>query len=134
MMNHLENMTHFKNQLNIDIHHMAICLYTMIKNNITQLVKYINYTKKKNSVPAVNNKAWGFLSHSTIDYDNVRRLRNLLVDNGFRPIMFYLRCLEQKHKDDELKSLLIREIDARNRFILCNSKIPIRHMDGLNLR
>ena len=122
MINHLENMTHFKNQLNIDIHHMVSCLYTMIKNIIIQLVKNTNSTKKKNSVPAVNNKAWVFLSHSTIDYDNVRRLRNLLEDNGFRPIMFYLRCLEQKHKDDELKSLLIREIDARNRFILCKSK------------
>lgn len=69
---------------------MVSCLYTMIKNIIIQLVKNTNSTKKKNSVPAVNNKAWVFLSHSTIDYDNVRRLRNLLEDNGFRP----LRCLE----------------------------------------
>ena len=42
MINHLENMMHFKNQLNIDIHHMVICLYTMIKNIITQLVIYLN--------------------------------------------------------------------------------------------
>ena len=121
-MNHLENMTHFKNQLNIDIHHMVSCLYIIMKNIITQLVKNIFCFKKKNSVSDVNNKAWVFLSHSTIDYENVRRLRNLLENNGFRPIMFYLRCLEQNHKDDELKSLLIREIDARNRFILCKSK------------
>lgn len=99
-----------------------------IKSIIARLGKYINFDKQitsgkiKNSSSTASNKAWVFLSHSTKDYDNVRRLRNILEDNGFRPIMFYLRCLEQNHKDDELKSLLIREIDSRNRFILCKSK------------
>lgn len=69
-----------------------------------------------------NNEIWVFLSHSNLDYDNVRRVRDLLENEGFRPIMFYLKCLEDNEDDSELESLLSREIDSRNRFILCNSK------------
>lgn len=69
-----------------------------------------------------NNEIWVFLSHSNLDYDNVRRVRDLLENDGFRPIMFYLKCLEDNKDDAELESLLSREIDSRNRFILCNSK------------
>lgn len=101
--------------------------YYAIKNIVASLGKYKildthETTGKIKKSSSSNNQAWVFLSHSTLDYDNVRRVRNLLEDNGFRPIMFYLKCLEQNHKDDELKSLLIREIDSRNRFILCKSK------------
>lgn len=69
-----------------------------------------------------NNEIWVFLSHSNLDYDNVRRVRDLLENDGFRPIMFYLKCLEDNKDDTELESLLSREIDSRNRFILCKSK------------
>lgn len=69
-----------------------------------------------------NNEIWVFISHSNLDYDNVRRVRDLLENDGFRPIMFYLKCLEDNKDDAELESLLSREIDSRNRFILCNSK------------
>lgn len=61
---------------------------------------------------------WVFISHSTKDFDKVRIVRNALEEEGFRPILFYLKCISD---DEEINSLLKREIDARNRFILCDS-------------
>lgn len=61
---------------------------------------------------------WVFVSHSTKDFEQVRLVRNALEDSGFRPILFYLKCLED---DSEVVDLVKREIDARNRFILCDS-------------
>lgn len=61
---------------------------------------------------------WVFVSHSTKDFERVRLVRNALEDNGFRPILFYLKCLE---KENEVIDLLRREIDVRKRFILCDS-------------
>lgn len=61
---------------------------------------------------------WVFVSHSTKDFERVRLVRNALEDSGFRPILFYLKCLEN---EDEVNDLLKREIDARKRFILCDS-------------
>ena len=61
---------------------------------------------------------WVFLSHSTKDFDRVRLIRNALEDSGFRPILFYLKCMEN---EEEINELLKREIDARLRFILCDS-------------
>ena len=61
---------------------------------------------------------WVFVSHSTKDFERVRLVRNALEDSGFRPILFYLKCLEN---ETEVNDLLKREIDARKRFILCDS-------------
>ena len=61
---------------------------------------------------------WVFVSHSTKDFEKVRLVRNALEDSGFRPILFYLKCMEN---EDEINELLKREIDARRRFILCDS-------------
>jgi len=61
---------------------------------------------------------WVFVSHSTKDFERVRLVRNALEDSGFRPILFYLKCMED---EDEINELLKREIDARRRFILCDS-------------
>lgn len=61
---------------------------------------------------------WVFVSHSTKDFEQVRLVRNALEDSGFRPILFYLKCLEN---ETEVNDLLKREIDARKRFILCDS-------------
>ena len=61
---------------------------------------------------------WVFVSHSTKDFERVRLVRNALEDSGFRPILFYLKCLEN---ENEVTDLLKREIDARKRFILCDS-------------
>lgn len=61
---------------------------------------------------------WVFVSHSTKDFERVRLVRNALEESGFRPILFYLKCLEN---ESEVNDLLKREIDARKRFILCDS-------------
>ena len=61
---------------------------------------------------------WVFVSHSTKDFEKVRLVRNALEESGFRPILLYLKCMED---EDEINELLKREIDARRRFILCDS-------------
>ncbi|MCM1142838.1 MAG: TIR domain-containing protein [Muribaculum sp.] len=63
---------------------------------------------------------WVFLSHSLKDFDKVRRVRNMLEEQNLRPLMFFLRCLGD-NDENELESLIKREIDCRTRFILCDS-------------
>ena len=63
--------------------------------------------------------SWVFISHSTKDFEIVRLVRNALEKSGRRPILFYLKCLSNK---EEVNGLLKREIDARHRFVLCESK------------
>lgn len=67
----------------------------------------------------IDKEIWVFLSHSNKDYDKVRVVRNLLEEQNFRPIMFFLCCLED---DEEINDLIKREIDSRTRFILCDSE------------
>ena len=66
-----------------------------------------------------NNEIWVFLSHSNKDYEKVRQVRNMLEEHSLRPLMFFLHCLND---DDEIDSLIKREIDCRTRFILCDSE------------
>lgn len=66
-----------------------------------------------------NNEIWVFLSHSHKDYEKVSFVRNLLEERGYRPLMFYLNCLDD---DSEIEDLIKREIDSRAYFILCDSK------------
>lgn len=62
---------------------------------------------------------WIFLSHSSEDFNKVRQIRNYLEEKSYRPLMFYLKCLES---DEEIYDLITREIDVRTRFILCDSE------------
>ena len=66
--------------------------------------------------------SWVFLSHSNEDYDKVAVLRDMLEEQKKRPIMFYLKCMENPVYRKELEGLLKREIDAREQFILCDSE------------
>lgn len=66
-----------------------------------------------------NNGIWVFLSHSNKDYEKVRLVRNRLEEKQLRPLMFFLHCLND---EEELDSLIKREIDCRTRFILCDSE------------
>lgn len=66
-----------------------------------------------------SNEIWVFLSHSHEDYEKVRKVRDLLEDQHMRPLMFFLKCLNDH---DEIDSLIKREIDCRTRFILCDSE------------
>ena len=63
--------------------------------------------------------AWIFVSHSVKDLKSVRKVRNALEDRGANPILFFLK---QRVEDEMLRSFLVREIEARNFFILCDSK------------
>lgn len=74
----------------------------------------INYMK--------DNEIFVFLSHSHKDYEKVRVVRDLLENEGFRPLMFFLKCLEKEEYSELTKTLIKEEIDSRQRFILCDSK------------
>lgn len=63
-----------------------------------------------------------FLSHSHYDFDKVCRLRNLLEEEGFKPLMFFLKAFENPKFEPMLKPILKEEIDQRKRFILCRSE------------
>ena len=56
-----------------------------------------------------------FISHCHKDMDKVRQLRNKLEDEGFEPLCFYLKCLDDNK--EELADLIKREIDAREWFV-----------------
>lgn len=60
-----------------------------------------------------------FISHAHKDIHEIRKIRNTLEENGLEPICFYLRCLSD---DDEVLDLIKREIDAREWFLLVDSK------------
>lgn len=62
-----------------------------------------------------------FLSHSHEDIQKVRLIRNDLENAGFEPLCFYLKCMDEAN-DEELWSLIRREIDARDLFLLVDSE------------
>lgn len=69
-----------------------------------------------------DNKIYVFLSHSHYDYEKVRVVRDLLEEEGFRPLMFFLKCLEKDEYDELTQTLIKEEIESRQRFVLCKSK------------
>jgi len=69
-----------------------------------------------------DNHIFVFLSHSHLDYEKVRVVRDLLEKEGFRPLMFFLKCLEKKGYEELTKRLIKEEIDNRQRFVLCDSR------------
>lgn len=78
---------------------------------IDRLTKYILKVDVSN--------AWVFVSHSNKDFEQIIRIRNKLEQLDYRPLLFFLKCLED---DKEIFELIKREIRARDRFILCDSK------------
>lgn len=63
-------------------------------------------------------KSWVFVSHSNKDIDAVRSVRDELERLGHHPLLFFLKCINDK---DELDGLITREIEARNFFLYCDS-------------
>ena len=59
-----------------------------------------------------------FISHSHHDIDQVRIIRNVLEDNGYEPLCFFLKCLTD---NDEVEGLIKREIDSRDIFLYIES-------------
>lgn len=64
-------------------------------------------------------KGYVFISHSHNDIDKVRKIRNFLEEEGFEPLCFYLKCLND---DSEIEELIKREIDAREWFVFVDSE------------
>ena len=62
--------------------------------------------------------AWVFISHSNKDFEKIIKVRNKLEKLRYKPLLFFLKCLED---DTEIFELIKREIEARDRFILCDS-------------
>jgi len=62
--------------------------------------------------------AWIFVSHSHTDLSAVRRVRDEFERLHSNPLLFFLMCLKD---DEEVSSLIKREITARNFFLLCGS-------------
>lgn len=63
--------------------------------------------------------AWVFISHSNKDFEKIIPVRNKLEAMQYKPLLFFLKCLED---DNEIFELIKREIKSRDRFILCDSK------------
>ena len=78
-------------------------------------------TKKDNENIVYKNGEGGyiFISHSHYDFDKVRIIRNTLEENGYEPLCFYLKCLND---DDEVEGLIKREIDSRDIFLYIESE------------
>jgi hypothetical protein len=65
--------------------------------------------------------AWIFVSHSHLDVEAVRRIRNEFERLDANPILFFLKAMTEENRE-ELDVLIKREIAARNFFVLCDSK------------
>jgi TIR domain len=70
------------------------------------------------AAPRKTSDAWIFVSHSHKDLNAVRRVRDEFERLHANPLLFFLMCLKE---DEEVGSLIEREITARNFFLLCDS-------------
>jgi hypothetical protein len=62
--------------------------------------------------------AWVFVSHSSADLANVRKVRNYLEEQGAAPLLFHLISLRNP---EEFWPVIEREIQERNFFLYCES-------------
>lgn len=67
-----------------------------------------------------------FISHSHEDISAVRELRDELEKAGFEPLCLYLKCMDKCNGNPfmkfEMRSILRREINAREWFVFVNSE------------
>lgn len=64
-------------------------------------------------------KEYWFVSHSHLDIEKVRIVRNVIEETFFyEPILFFLKCLSD---DNEVTDLIQREIHERVWFVYCQS-------------
>lgn len=68
---------------------------------------------------STNYRAWVFVSHSSRDLVQVRRVRNYLEERDASPILFHLLALQAP---EEFWPIIDREIEARNFFLYCDSQ------------
>ena len=65
------------------------------------------------------NKITIFLSHSHKDIEKVRKIRDILETLECEPLIFFLKCLDDKN--EELEEFIKEEINARSIFVYCKS-------------
>ena len=87
------------------------CVYTSKNSELSSVIDIVQTMLGKN--------AWVFVSHSNKDFGKILKLRNKLEERFYRPLLFFLKCLDD---DKEIFELIKREIKARDRFILCDSQ------------
>jgi hypothetical protein len=86
---------------------------------------YVNNDDIKDSYTCLNcnyifPKQYFFVSHSHLDIEKVRVIRNTIEETFFyEPILFFLKSLSE---EKEIKDLLKREIYERIWFVYCNSE------------
>lgn len=86
---------------------------------------YVNNDEIKDSYKCLNcnyifPKQYFFVSHSHLDIEKVRVIRNTIEETFFyEPILFFLKSLSE---EKEIKDLLKREIYERIWFVYCNSE------------
>ena len=66
----------------------------------------------------MNDHTWIFVSHSSGDLANVRKVRNYLENKGASPLLFHLLALKNP---EEFWPLIEREIEERSFFLFCDS-------------
>lgn len=88
------------------------------KELLQKLYKNSKFLLKEFRDGAKAKEQWVFLSHSNKDFQSVRLLRNALEEEDLYPLMLFLKCMDD---EDELDSLIKREIESRTNFILCDS-------------
>lgn len=87
--------------------------------------KRIKYNKQKDSYVCLDcnyeyPKQYFFVSHSHLDIEKVRIVRNIIEETFFyEPILFFLKCLSD---EQEINDLLQREIKERIWFVYCKSE------------
>lgn len=87
--------------------------------------KKLKYNKEKDAYICLNceyeyPKQYFFISHSHLDIEKVRIIRNIIEETFFyEPILFFLKCLSE---DEEIKDLVQREINERIWFVYCKSE------------
>lgn len=64
-----------------------------------------------------------FISHSHDDFSKVRIIRNILEENGYEPLCFFLKCLND---DSEIEGLIKREISSRDIFLYIESQNSLK--------
>lgn len=86
---------------------------------------HLQYDSKNDAYVCLNcghvyPKEYWFISHSHLDIEKVRVVRNVIEEIFFyEPILFFLKCLSN---DEEVTDLIHREIFERVWFVYCQSK------------
>ena len=65
--------------------------------------------------------AWIFVSHSNLDFEQVRKIRNYLEGKGHKPILFYLKAQENESWKKVFEDFIKDEIRSREVFVICQS-------------